>query len=276
MIHKIKFLSVFLSVCFWGQIKIGANSHQFVSVNFPANIEHIKSSMPDVIDVQQQQDNIFIQYLTDRGIDKPANILVKTFDGYYYSLIVNYDENPKQLNYFFTQQNSLHKITPVVDNSLSTNKKNIPQQNRGGSEFDNISENIVSKGGYIKIRNIVKNKKMEMIHKGVYFEKNKLFFHFLMKNQSHIPFEVESYVFEVITIENDRSSSQSQLMTPTHIFNRLQTITPKSENDIVFVLDLFTISENKKLQITINEKGGDRTLIYEVAPKILSETRIIK
>lgn len=273
--RKILNFLVLIPAIFWGQVRIGANTNLFVSVNFPANIEHIKSSMPDIIDVQQQQDNVFIQYLTDKGVDKPANILIKTFDGYYYSLLVHYEENPQKLNYFFTPHNSLHKITPV-DNQQPTSKKNAPQQNRGGSEFDTIAQNIISKGGYLKIRNIIKNKKMEMIHKGIYFEKNKLFFHFLVKNQSHIPFEVESYSFEVITIEDNQSSSQSQLITPTHIHNRLQVINSKSENEMVFVLDPFTISENKKLQVTINEKGGDRTLVYEVAPNILAGTKIIK
>lgn len=287
MKNWIKILAVICPIFLLGQKNIEATQHLFVSINFPANIEHYKVSMPDILDVQTQQDNLYLQYLVEE-VDKPINILVKTFDGYYYSLLVNYSNSPKVLNYFFTPQESLHKITPSATQSISINnptnvtKNTIPVQNslpmltnKGLSDFDIVAQEVLKKGGYIKSRNITINKKVELIHRGIYFENKNSYFLFELNNNSNIPFEVENYLFEIITLENDKSSLQARSIAPTHIYNKLKRIEAKTKNKLVFVLEPFTISDNKKLRVTIVERGGERTLVYEVSPKTLSETQIL-
>lgn len=270
MKNLIKILAITLPYFFFGQKKIDATSHLFVSINFPANIEHTKVSMPDILDVQTQQDNLFLQYLKE-DVENPINILVKTFDGYYYSLLVNYEKTPKILNYFFTPQESLHKVVPT-----NYPPSTVPVVgNKGSSDFDIISQDILKAGGYIKNRNIIINKKMELIHRGIYFQNKNSYFLFELNNNSNIPFEIENYIFEIITIEDDKSSHQARSVAPTHIYNKLKRIEAKTRNKLIFVLEPFTISDNKKLRVTIAEKGGERNLVYEISPKTLAETKIL-
>ena len=116
---------------------------------------------------------------------------------------------------------------------------------------------------------------MELIHRGIYFQNKNSYFLFELNNNSNIPFEIENYIFEIITIENDKSSHQARSVAPTHIYNKLKRVEAKTRNKLIFVLEPFTISDNKKLRVTIAEKGGERNLVYEISPKTLAETKIL-
>lgn len=262
----------------YGQKKITASSDLFVSLNFPTNVETAKISIPDLIDVQTSEDNVYLQYLTSDSTEtsKTGNMLVKTVDGYYYSFLINYSEKPEPLNYFIEVKEALKRVTPKeIPTSQGGTKKATPTLMSTDSELIKNAKDIVINGGYIKARNIIFQKKMELIHRGIYAEDKKLYFLFFINNKSSIPFNVESYKFEIVST-NDNEAGVSQTVLPIEIYNKENIFSPNTENKMVFIFDQFTISDGKKLVLTINEKKGDRSLIYDIDPKILSSARPIK
>ena len=132
MIRLFLITCFFLSNLMFGQHQIPANSTMFVTVNFPTNVINAKVSNPDVLDIQTQDDNIYIQYLTDdiELVKNPANLLVKTMDGYYYSIIISHTKDTTILNYFFNIQNSLNQIKSTDKDNISTPKKIDNNDNR--------------------------------------------------------------------------------------------------------------------------------------------------
>lgn len=265
-----KFFTIVATLCSvlaFSQSVVKANDGMFISINFPSKIEHFKSSQPDLIEVENKEENLFIQYLSENPNIKPSNILVKTIDGHYYSIIVEYEKEPKELNYFFNQSHSIQQLGGAKSKPMSTDK---------GIDLEKISKDIISKGGYINNRNIVINKRIEVIHKGIYFEKGKMFFLFHINNNSNIPFDVENISFEILPLNENSMIHQPKQITPIYIHNDMQVIAPKSKNKIVFAFDTFTMSDDKKLRFTINEKGGDRNIIYEVFQKAIETTKKVK
>lgn len=266
-------LLAFMPIVFFAQKKISISNDTFVSLNFPTTIESAKISIPDLVDVQVSEDNVYLQYLTSatNEVSKEGNLLIKSVDGYYYSFLVDFATKPETLNYFIEVKDALRRVQPQ-DNSqkqknspISTN--NSPLQ----SELLANAKIIADNGGYIKARNIIFQKKMELIHRGIYHENKKMYFLFYLNNRSNIPYNVESYKFEIVGT-NDNDGGVSQTILPLEIYNKLSLIPSKTDNKIVFIFDQFTISDGKKLVLTINEKKGDRSLIYDIDPKIFAST----
>lgn len=274
------FIGLFLWTLASSQKKIPVSADTFVSINFPTSVESAKISIPDLVDVQTSEDNVFLQYLTsdEAETDKKGNMLVKTVDGYYYSFLIDYSAStPVELNYFINIVDALRRSSPIKK-TLSDEKKIAADSKstvKAQTVFSEISEKIVKNGGFIKSRNIIFNKKMSLILRGIYNDDSKLYFLFFVNNSSNIPYNVESYKFEILST-NDNESGVSQTVLPIDSYNKEILLKPNTENKMVFVFDQFTITDGKKLTLTVNEKKGDRSLIYDIDPKIFSSSRSVK
>jgi len=243
----------------------------FATLNFPSKVESIKISFPDIISSEIRDNNIFLQFLTS-NVKIKGNMLVKTIDGSYYSFIVEYKENPSKLNYFFDSSEVLRANYQSKGKELKADNKYNSLQ---GNIYDDISKRIVSKKGYIKNRNVVISKKMSLIFKGIYCDDTKMYFLFHIGNLSKIPYDVENYKFEIVSNEKKATAIQSQAITPIHIYNELNNITPKSNNIMVFTFEKFTIDESKDFAFSLTEKGGDRNPTYFVkADHILNANQL--
>lgn len=301
---------LFFSFLANAQKEIAVSTDKFITLNFPSKIESSRISIPDLISMETKDDNLFLQYLTTEGVEKSGNLLIKTIDGYYYSFIIKYEDNPRNLNYFFDIYDSLRKTAPPKPGSDAINindqkEKIITKDNvvavlkdqnvlskvkdavktKGRSletvvapltGIEKVAAEIVDTKGYLRHRNIVKTKNVEVINKGVYYDSNKLYFYFQFNNTSNIPYDIESYKFEVVNVDSEGASTQSQIVYPVSIYNKVYKIDAKSKNDVVFVFERFTIDENKTFNVTLQERNGDRVMNYSINSSTLLEAKVIK
>jgi len=254
-----KLLLIFLYLSISAQVKniLEVSDKMFATLNFPSKVESIKISFPDIISSEVKDDNIFLQFLMS-NIKVKGNMLVKTIDGNYYSFIVEYKENPSTLNYFFDSS----EVLEANYHSRSRNSRENKSSNSQKNIYDEISQRIVNMKGYIKNRNVVISKKMSLIFKGIYCDDTKMYFLFHIGNLSKIPYDIESYKFEIVNNENKSTAIQSQTIIPINIYNEMNNIKPKSDNVLVFTFEKFTIDESKDFAFSLIEKGGDRNLTY--------------
>ncbi|WP_428400321.1 conjugative transposon protein TraN [Niabella insulamsoli] len=202
------------------------------------------------------------------GFKVATNFSVITDNGRFYNFNVNYDKVPLTLNYDLTalagkpQNNTalfpeLGTATPrSVDKTLSNiyreNKKNLYY---GKSRSYGIQFSL----------------------KGIYIKDHKLYFHTELKNKTNIPYLVDFIHFKIVDKKMaKRTVSQQQIVTPLREYQPFSEIKGQSAIRNVFLLDQFTLADDKILLIEIFEKNGGRHQVLKVKNSDLVKASLIK
>jgi len=188
-----------------------------------------------------------------RNFDAETNFSVITEDGIFYSFTVCYSAEPGALTYDLLQlRNQTHRLSShsVLIEELGNNPPSM-----AGLLLETIYKKDsrllrhISAGGYgIKFQ-----------LKGVYTHNGRFYFHTALENATSIPYSIDFVTFKVIDKKvAKRTVAQEQELTPRRMYRPLLPVQPCSSERNVFLLDQFTIADDKVLQIEVFEKNGAR------------------
>src|SRR5690606_23930687 len=177
----------------------------------------------------------------------------------FYNFNVYYSPYPESLNYdLLTMQN-------VTD-----------RENGNDVLFEELGDNRPSLAGllletiYKKDKRIVKHIAsksygIQFLLKGIYVHNGKFYFHTELRNKSNVPFNIDFVNFKVVDKKvAKRTVVQEKAMNPLRMYKPLTQIAGNSSDQNVFLLDQFTITDDKILVIEIFEKNGGRQQVLEV------------
>ena len=236
-------------------IPIGTNV--FVQLVFKSIVQVVRSGAPDMAMVRNEDNVVTIQALA-AGVN--SNISVKTADGLYYSYkIVSSDESDDiPLFYEVPIADAVNSHSKIVEDP----KKKIVEK----MSTQEITQTIYNYDGFIKARNSANYRDIHITLKGVYIDKGKLFFLFKLANKSTMDYKIERFQFFTMPIKKDkkRIENEEKEYTPLFYYKNLTDIQAKSEEVVVFVFDQFTLNDQKKIQITMTESGGERTVRLDI------------
>ena len=140
-----------------------------------------------------------------------------------------------------------------------------------------VAQTIYNYDGFIKTRNSANYRNMYVTLKGVYIDKGKLFFLFKLANKSTIDYNIERFQFFTMPIKKDkkRIENEEKEYIPLFYYKNLTELKAKSEETVVIVFDQFTLNDQKKIQITMTENGGERTVRLDIdSQKIVEAKRL--
>ncbi len=104
---------------------------------------------------------------------------------------------------------------------------------------------------------------MQFLLKGLYSHNGLLYFHTELKNKTRIGYNADFITFKVVDKKlAKRTAIQERELKPLRTFNERQNIAKGSTEYSVFVLEQFTLPEDKQLVVTLFEKNGGRTLEF--------------
>src|SRR5690606_15714776 len=200
-----------------------------------------------------------------------TNFSVITEGGRFYNFNVFYSSYPMALNYdLLTMQKASDR-----DNGNDVLFEEL------GSDSPSLA-NLIMETIYKKNKRVVKHigaksYGIRFLLKGLYTHNGKFYFHTELQNRSNVPFGIDFINFKVVDKKTGkRTVVQERLLTPLSTYRPLGSIAGKTTDRNVFLLDQFTMTDDKVLIIEIFEKNGGRQQVFQVENSDLIGARLIE
>ena len=238
---------------------------------FPTAIRYVDLGSEYLIAGKAEDaENVLRVKATVRDFEPETNFSVITNDGRFYSFNVYYSSYPEALSY-----------------DLLTMQKAVDKANGNDVLFEELGNNSPSLAGLL-LETIYKNDNrivkhigaksfgIQFILKGIYIHNGKYYFHTELRNKTNVPFQIDFINFKVVDKKvAKRTVVQERPMIPLRTYKTLDEIGGKLTEQNVFLLDQFTIADDKVLLIEIFEKNGGRHQTLQVENSDLIKARLI-
>ena len=238
---------------------------------FPTAIRYVDLGSEYLIAGKAEDaENVLRVKATVKDFEAETNFSVITNDGRFYSFNVYYSSYPEALSY-----------------DLLTMQKAVDKANGNDVLFEELGNNSPSLAGllletiYKKDKRIVKHIGaksfgIQFILKGIYIHNGKYYFHTELRNKTNVPFGIDFINFKVVDKKvAKRTVVQERPMIPLRTYKPLDEISGKSTEQNLFLLDQFTIADDKVLLIEIFEKNGGRHQTLQIENSDLIKARLI-
>jgi len=238
---------------------------------FPTAIRYVDLGSEYLIAGKAEDaENVLRVKASVREFEAETNFSVITNDGRFYSFNVYYSSYPDALSY-----------------DLLTMQKAVDKANGNDVLFEELGNNSPSLAGllletiYKKDKRIVKHIGaksfgIQFILKGIYIHNGKYYFHTELRNRTNVPFQIDFVNFKVVDKKvAKRTVVQERPMIPLRTYKPLDEIGGKTTEQNVFLLDQFTIADDKVLLIEIFEKNGGRHQTLQIENSDLIKARLI-
>lgn len=239
---------------------------------FPSAIRYVDLGSEYLIAGKAEDaENVLRIKASVRDFNEETNFSVITDDGRFYNFNVFYSAAPATLNY-----------------DLLTMRKASDRGNGNDVLFEELGGNSPSLAGLLMETIYKKNKRIvkhvgaksygiQFLLKGIYVHNGKFYFHTELRNKSNVPFNIDFVNFKVVDKKvAKRTVVQEKPINPLRMYRPLTEITGNSVEQNVFLLDQFTMTDDKVLVIEIFERNGGRQQTLHVENSDLVHARLIK
>lgn len=238
---------------------------------FPTAIRYVDLGSEYLIAGKAEDaENVLRVKASVRDFEPETNFSVITNDGRFYSFNVYYSSYPEAMSYdLLTMQKAVDKAkgNDVLFEELGNNSPSLAGL---------LLETIYKKDKRIVKHIGAKSFGIQFILKGIYIHNGKYYFHTELRNRANVPFEIDFINFKVVDKKvAKRTVVQERPLTPLRTYKLLDGISGKSTEQNVFLLDQFTIADDKVLLIEIFEKNGGRHQTLHVENSDLIKARLI-
>lgn len=238
---------------------------------FPSGIRYVDLGSDYLIAGKAEDaENVLRVKAAVKEFKQETNFSVITNDGRFYNFNVYYNSCPQTLSY------DLQKMQKAVDRA-----------NGNDVLFEEMGDNSPTLAGLL-MENIYKKDKRYVKHigaksfgilftlKGIYIHNGKYYFHTEVKNRTNLPFMIDFINFKVVDKKlAKRTVLQERTMIPLRTYKSLDLIEGTTTDQNVFLLDQFTIGDDKVLQIEIFEKNGSRQQTLQLENTDLIKARLV-
>lgn len=239
---------------------------------FPAGIRYVDlGSEWLVAGKAEDAENVLRVKAAIRGFTGETNFSVITNDGRFYNFDVTYCTNPATLNYDLLQM-----------------QKSSDRENGNDVLFEELGSNSPSLTGLLMQAIYKKNKRIiryactesygiRFLLKGIYIYNGLFYFHTELRNNSNVPFNVDYITFKVVDKKlAKRTVIQEKSLTPIRIYKPFGEVTSNAADQNVFLLNQFTLADDKVLIIKVFEKNGGRQQVLRVSNSGLVNAKLMK
>lgn len=247
---------------------IYANDTKNVALFFPEPIRQgITGSDNFVFTYNREKEQYFGLLQAKPG--KESNLLVVNRNGSIFSYIVRYKKQLSKLNYFIPLSNSIGNEKPLVIDSIQTVivKDNIDNRTYYYQKFCSYLLNRNQHIGRIKKR----NEGIILSIENIVFDKEELYFVIQIENKSTLDYDLNFLNLSIETRQKGkRKSLQKLIQEPVYKYNLLSRIAEGKVVRLVYIVPKFSISNDRRLVVELNEKNGERDLTLKVSHKYIN------
>ncbi|MCG2459470.1 DUF4138 domain-containing protein [Flavobacteriaceae bacterium F89] len=247
---------------------IYANDQKNVALFFPEPIRQgITGSDNFVFTYNREKQQYFGLLQAKPG--KESNLLVINQNGSIFSYIVRYRDQLSKLNYFIPKASSIGNEKPIIADSLDVP---LPKSQVGNRRdyYQKICSYLVDRTqriGRIKKR----NEGIVLSLENIVFDTEELYFVIQIDNRSSLDYDLNFLDLSVQTRKKGkRKSLQSLYQKPLYTYNRPSKIAKNETIRMVYVLPKFSISDDRRALLQLNEKNGERNLKLKISHRYIN------
>lgn len=239
---------------------------------FPAGIRYVDLGSDYLIAGKAEDaENVLRVKASLKDFEGETNFSVITEDGRFYNFNVYYSSSPGTLNYdLLTMQKMIDRenVNDVLFKELKGDSPSLAELIMQ-TIYKNDKRNVKHIGS--------KNFGIQFLLKGIYVQDGKFFFHTELRNKSNLPFHVDFVTFKVVDKKvGKRTVLQEKTLQPLRIYQPLGEIGGKAADQNVFLLDQFTITDDKILILELFEKNGGRQQVLKIENSDLVHAKLVE
>lgn len=238
---------------------------------FPSAIRYVDLGSEFLIASKAEDaENVLRIKASIKDFEQETNFSVITDDGRFYSFNVQYSFAPPMLSY-----------------DLQVMQKTSDKATASGVIFEALGKTPPSLASLI-LETIYRNNKRILKHissesfgiafslKGIYIHDGKYYFHTQLENSTNVPFRIDFMSFKVADKKTARrTAAQQRPILPLRTYKMIDEVPGKAADQNVFLLDQFTITDDKVLLIEAFEKNGGRHQTLKIKNSDLVKARLI-
>jgi conjugative transposon TraN protein len=236
-----------------GSYRMSVGFQKTTHLIFPYAVTYVDLGNGGIIaDKAQGAENIVKVKANQQGFPQ-TNMTVVTTDGRLYSFIVDYEANPRVLNYNLSATDVSHAsaVVPLAHlSNLSLTQTDLEVYARQALEHQ--------KGPHVREA----KDNITLALRGMYTRNDVFFFPLRLGNKTNISYDVDFIKFYIRDKKVARRTAiQETELTPVFVYNTTQSTIPgPGAVSQVYALRKFTIPDDKHLVVEMFEKGGGRQL----------------
>ncbi len=235
--------------------RLNITCNKTTNLIFPFSIVNVDRGSKDVLVQKVTGAENILQVKADKPNFSETNLSVITTDGNLYSFIVDYLNEPWQLNIVFQKDTLTYEKNEQI--IFSPNNNN-------AAELSAIAQNVFNAGKTIR-RVKDEHEAMLLSLNGIYVNNDIFYFQFALKNKSEVGYDIKAIRFFIRDKKKSkRTAVQETEIHPLYIYGNDTTIEGKSSQISVIALPKFTLPDDKYLFIQVFEKNGGRELNIRV------------
>ncbi|TDW46690.1 conjugative transposon TraN protein [Flavobacterium sp. 270] len=238
---------------------------------FPTAIRYVDLGSEYLIAGKAEDaENVLRVKASARDFTPETNFSVITDDGHFYSFDVYYNSSPQTLSY------NLLTMQKIADKNTGNDVLFEELGNTAPSLAGLLLETIYKKDKRIVKHIGAKSFGIQFTLKGIYIHNGKYYFHTQLTNRTNVPFKIDFINFKIVDKKiAKRTVVQERSIIPLRSYKPIGEIGGKTADQNVFLLDQFTISDDKVLLIEIFEKNGGRHQTMQVENSDLIKARLV-
>ncbi len=247
---------------------IYANDHKNVALFFPNPIRQgITGSENFVFTYNREKEQYFGLLQATPG--KESNLLIINNNGSIFSYIVRYKEQLETLNYFITDSTSIGNEKPFFETTDDENKT-IERFDFKTDYYERFCAYLVERRQFIG--------KLKKRHDGIIlkienivFDNEELYFVMTIANKSSLDYDVNFLNLNIQTRQKGKKKSlQNLYLKPVFEYNKPLKVKENQTVKMVYVVPKFSISDERKVVLELNEKNGERNIKLKISDKTIN------
>ena len=247
---------------------IYANDTKNVALFFPEPIRQgITGSDNFVFTYNREKEQYFGLLQAKPG--KESNLLVINRNGSIFSYIVRYKSQLSKLNYFIPLSNSIGNERPIAKDSV-LGKSSVELVDNSTYYYQKFCSYLLERKqriGRIKKRNegIILNVE------NIVFDKDELYFVIEIENNSTLDYDLNFLNLSIETRQKGKRKSLQRLYKePIYKHNLPSKIKENEMARFVYVLPKFSLSDDRRAILELNEKDGERNIEMKLSHRYIN------
>ena len=244
---------------------IFANDTKNVALFFPDPIRQgITGSENFVFTYNRENEQYFGLLQAKPG--KESNLLVINRNGSIFSYIVKYKAKLSKLNYFIPTSNSIGNEKPKVKDSIPVETlESIVDY--GTYYYEKFCRYLLDRKQRIgRIKN--QTESIVLSVENIVFDKEELYFVIQIENNSTLDYDLNFLNLSIETRQKGKRKSLQRLYQEPIFIHKLPTKVRENETvRFVYILPKFSISNDRRIILELNENDGERNLELKISHK---------
>ena len=242
---------------------IYANDTKNVALFFPQPIRQGITGADNFIFTYNREKENYLGLLQAKP-GKESNLLVINRDGSIFSYIVVYKKNLSKFNYFIPKSGSIGNEKPIMIDSVSVASAESGIDNTGYyyQKFSSYLLERKQRVGRIRKR----TEDIVLSVENIVFDTEELYFVVEIKNNSTLDYDLNFLKLSIETRQKGkRKSLQCLYQEPLFKYNLPSKIKENETTRFVYVLPKFSLSNDRRVILELNEKDGERNIKLKIS-----------